>query len=115
MVKLASTRSGRTASPRNLNNTLARDAARALWVDRWVSYPRAERILSRLDDLMYLPARVRMQHVLIHGSSGSGKSMVIEKFIRSHSLEEDRKDVARPIVSVQTPPLPTRRRFFSER
>ena len=97
---------------------MARSAAIAgiepLWVDRWVSYPRAERILSRLDELMYLPARVRMQNVLIHGNSGAGKSMIIEKFIRSHSLEMDREDASRPIVSMQMPPLPTLRSFFSE-
>ena len=93
---------------------LTRDAARALWVDRWVSYPRAERILSRLDDLLYLPARVRMQNVLIHGTSGAGKSMIIEKFIRNHPLEADREDAVRPIVSMQMPPLPTLRSFFSE-
>jgi Cdc6-like AAA superfamily ATPase len=63
---------------------------------------------------MYLPARVRMQNVLIHGNSGAGKSMIIEKFIRSHSLEMDREDAARPIVSMQMPPLPTLRSFFSE-
>jgi Cdc6-like AAA superfamily ATPase len=114
MGKLAHAKSGRAASSRNLTNTLAREAARALWVDRWVSYPRAERILSRLDDLLYLPARVRMQNVLIHGTSGAGKSMVIEKFIRNHPLEADREDATRPIVSMQMPPLPTLRSFFSE-
>jgi hypothetical protein len=113
MVKLAHPRSG-TPSSRHLPNTLVRDATRALWVDRWVSYPRAERILSRLDELMYLPARVRMQNVLIHGNSGAGKSMIIEKFIRSHSLEMDGEDASRPIVSMQMPPLPTLRSFFSE-
>jgi hypothetical protein len=66
MGKLAHAKSGQAASSRNLTNMLAREAARALWIDRWVSYPRAERILSRLDDLLYLPARVRMQNVLIH-------------------------------------------------
>ena len=71
-------------------------------------------ILSRLDELMYLPPRVRMQNVLIHGNSGAGKSMIIEKFVRSHSLEVDREDAARPIVSMQMPPLPTLRSFFSE-
>ena len=113
MVKLAHPKSAASSS-RHPPKTLVRDAARALWVDRWVSYPRAERILSRLDDLMYLPARVRMQNVLIHGNSGAGKSMIIEKFIRSHSLELDREDAARPIVSMQMPPLPTLRSFFSE-
>jgi hypothetical protein len=113
MVRLAHMKS-KAHSSRHLASTLVRDAARALWVDRWVSYPRAERILSRLDDLMYLPPRVRMQNVLIHGNSGAGKSMIIEKFIRSHSLELDREDAARPMVSMQMPPLPTLRSFFSE-
>jgi Cdc6-like AAA superfamily ATPase len=113
MVKLAHPKSAAPSS-RHLPNPLVRDAARALWVDRWVSYPRADRILSRLDDLMHLPARVRMQNVLIHGNSGAGKSMIIEKFIRTHSLEVDREDAARPIVSIQMPPLPTLRSFFSE-
>src|SRR5665213_37229 len=113
MVKLAHPKSAAPSS-RHLPNTLVRDATRALWVERWVSYPRAERILSRLGDLMYLPARVRMQNVLIHGNSGAGKSMIIEKFIRSHSIEVDREDAARPIVSMQMPPLPTLRSFFSE-
>jgi hypothetical protein len=113
MVKLAHPKSVAPSS-RHLPNTLVRDATRALWVDRWVSYPRADRILSRLDDLMYLPPRVRMQNVLIHGNSGAGKSMIIEKFTRSHSLEVDREDAARPIVSMQMPPLPTLRSFFSE-
>src|ERR1700730_10243568 len=115
MVKLTHTKSSRGTSSRSLANMLTRDAARALWVDRWVSYPRAERILSRLDDLLYLPARVRMQNVLIHGTSGAGKSMIIEKFIRNHPLEADREDAVRPIVSVQMPPLPTLRSFFGER
>jgi Bacterial TniB protein len=114
MGKLAHAKSGRAASSQNLTNTLAREAALALWVDRWLSYPRAERILSRLDDLLYLPARVRMQNVLIHGTSGAGKSMIIEKFIRSHPLEVDREDATRPIVSLQMPPPPTLRSFFSE-
>jgi hypothetical protein len=113
MVKLAHPKSA-SPSSRHLPNTLVRDATRALWVDRWVSYPRADRISSRLDDLMYLPARVRMQNVLIHSNSGAGKSMIIEKFVRSHSLEVDREDAARPIVSMQMPPLPTLRGFFSE-
>jgi hypothetical protein len=114
MVKLASATARRSTLSRTPAHTLLREAARALWVDRWVSYPRAERILSRLDDLLYLPARVRMQNVLIHGTGGAGKSMIIEKFIRNHRSVSDRPEETRPIVSMQMPPLPTLRSFFSE-
>jgi hypothetical protein len=40
--------------------------------------------------------------------------MIIEKFIRIHPLEADRGDATRPIVSMQMPPLPTLRSFYSE-
>jgi hypothetical protein len=70
MVKLAPTKSPGSRSHRRGIDSRAHDAARSLWTDRWVSYPRAEAILSRLDDLLFLPPRVRMQNVLIHGVSG---------------------------------------------
>jgi len=78
MVKLAPKRSPPSRPRQRRPDARANDAARALWTDRWVSYPRAESILSRLDDLLFLPARVRMQNVLIHGVSGAGKSMIVE-------------------------------------
>jgi Cdc6-like AAA superfamily ATPase len=55
-----------------------------------------------------------MQNMLIHGASGAGKSMIIEKFIRSHRTDSDRPEETRPIVSMQMPALPTLRSFFSE-
>lgn len=114
MVKLASKRlpSNRPRQPRKAFR--AKDAARALWTDRWVSYPKADSILSRLDDLLFLPARVRMQNMLIHGVSGAGKSMIIEKFMRDHPLESGLGTSQRAIVSMQMPPMPTMRSFFSE-
>jgi hypothetical protein len=114
MVKLAPKKRTPSHAARTPANTLTREAGRELWTDRWVSYPKAEQILSRLDDLLFLPARVRMPNVLIHGASGAGKSMIIEKFTRDHPTESDRQDATRPIVVMQMPPLPTLRSFFSE-
>lgn len=73
MVKLGTPRD---TSPRRTKCPPPADGAltRELWADRWVSYPRADRILRRPDDLLILPARVRMQNVLIHGASGAGKA-----------------------------------------
>jgi Bacterial TniB protein len=55
-----------------------------------------------------------MQNVLIHGVSGAGKSMIIEKFIRDHPLECGLETSLRPIVSMQMPPMPRMRSFFAE-
>lgn len=114
MVKLAPKRSPNSRPRQRRPDARAEDAARALWTDRWVSYPRADSILSRLDDLLFLPARVRMQNVLIHGVSGAGKSMIIEKFLRDHPVEAGLETSLRAIVSMQMPPMPTMRSFFSE-
>jgi hypothetical protein len=110
MVKLASKKPSEPRPRRHREDV----CAHALWTDRWVSYPRAEAILSRLDDLLFLPPRVRMQNVLIHGVSGAGKSMIIEKFIRDHPLEYGLGTSLRAIVAMQMPPMPTMRSFFAE-
>ena len=114
MVKLALKRPSDSRPRRRRTDFCVQDAARALWTDRWVSYPRAEAILSRLDDLLFLPPRVRLQNVLIHGVSGAGKSMIIEKFVRDHPLEFGLDTSLRAIVSMQMPPMPTMRSFFAE-
>jgi hypothetical protein len=113
MVKLAS-RTARRGQSVPLSAERSRETARDLWTARWVNYPRAEQILSRLDELLDLPPRVRMQNVLIHGMSGAGKSMVIEKFGRSHPTQIDSHGPKRSIVVMQMPPLPTVRSFYSE-
>jgi hypothetical protein len=64
--------------------------------------------------LLALPVRVRMQNMLIHGASGAGKSMLIEKFVRDHPADPDADRPWQPILSMQMPAMPTVRSFFSE-
>jgi Bacterial TniB protein len=88
--------------------------AHNLWADRWISYPRAEVILHRMAELLELPVRVRMQNLLIHGASGAGKSMLIQKFVRDHPADSDADRPWSPVLSIQMPPMPTVRSFFAE-
>jgi hypothetical protein len=90
------------------------DAARYLWTDRWVGYPRADRILTRLEDFLTLPPRIRMPNMLIHGASGVGKSMVLAKFLRDHQVRPDERRQAGDIVAFQMPPMPSLRSFFAQ-
>jgi len=86
-----------------------------LWIDRWVSYPRAVRVLQRMAELLALPARVRMPNMLVHGPSGVGKSMIIAKFLRDQPQGITRSGQARtPVVALQMPAMPTLRSFFSQ-
>ena len=89
---------------------------RRIRTDRWITYTRAETALSSIEDLLSFPKRTRMPNLLIVGPTNNGKTMIVEKFRRSHppteaNLTED--GIARvPVLKVQMPPGPDERRFF---
>lgn len=82
--------------------------------DRWIEYPRARAALARLDDLLLFPKRARMPNLLIFGASGMGKTMIIEKFVRTHPPVFDAVSGIRrrPIIVVQMIPSPDEGRFY---
>ena len=86
----------------------------ALQRDRWVSYPASEAGLERLGELLETPARVRMPCVLIYGMSGTGKSMLLEKFQRDSAKKVGRPTGRRTIVAAQMPPVPQVRSLYAE-
>jgi len=82
--------------------------------DRWISYPRAEVALVKLETLMSFPERARMPNLLIVGESGMGKTMIIEKFTRDHpaSFDETTGRLHMPVVAVQMVSGPDESRFY---
>ena len=82
--------------------------------DRWVSYPAGEAGLERLAELLSTPARVRMPCLLLYGVSGTGKSMLIEKFQRDHATKNPSRTGRRTIIATQMPPVPVLRSLYAE-
>lgn len=82
--------------------------------DRWVSYPRAEAALAKLETLLAFPERARMPNLLIVGDSGMGKTMIIEKFTRDHaaSFDDTTGRLHMPVVAVQMVSGPDESRFY---
>ena len=82
--------------------------------DRWISYPRAEAALEKLETLMSFPERARMPNLLIVGDSGMGKTMIIEKFTRDHAscFDETSGRLHMPVVAVQMVSGPDESRFY---
>ena len=78
----------------------------ALQRDRWISYPAGDAGLLRLSELLATPARVRMPCLLLYGMSGTGKSMLLEKFLRDHATTSPGRTGPMAIVSTQMPPVP---------
>jgi len=89
---------------------------RRIRTDRWIAYSRAEEALSAMEELLTFPQRTRMPNLLLVGPTNNGKTMIIEKFRRSHpptAASTTPEGVARiPIVKIQMPPGPDERRFF---
>ena len=94
------------------------DAERIHWLrqERWIQYPRAERILERLMDLVDYPPRDRMPCLVLYGATGMGKTRIIQKFLRDNRTHFDKKlgRTRLPVVSIQMPPSPSERDLYEE-
>lgn len=90
----------------------ADERIRHVRADRWIGYPRALAALDRLETLFAWPSRQRMPNLLLIGPTNNGKSMLIEKFRRSHPSRvlPDREDL--PVLCAQVPPEPSVSRFY---
>ncbi len=95
------------------------DARRIAYLaeDRWIDYPRAREALQELERLLHSPERTRMPGLLIHGESNIGKSMIIQKFLRTHPSGEFNARTGLlqvDILAVEMPPAPQERRFYGQ-
>jgi hypothetical protein len=87
--------------------------------ERWITYARAEGALLQLDDLLTFPKRTRMPNLLLVGPTNNGKTMILERFRRSHpptaasATEHGAANV--PVLTVQMPAAPDESRFFVAR
>lgn len=85
--------------------------------DRWIDYPRAREALQELERLLNTPERTRMPGLLINGESNIGKSMIIEKFLRTHPSGEFNAQTGLlqvDILAVEMPPAPQERRLYGQ-
>ncbi|GGK97637.1 transposition protein TniB [Planomonospora parontospora subsp. parontospora] len=91
----------------------AAERLRYVRADRWIGYTRATQALERLEELLALPARQRTPNLLLIGATNNGKSMIIEKFRRSHPViaHRDREEIV--VLVVQMPSDPHVGRFYT--
>lgn len=81
---------------------------------KWIGYPVAKRALNRLEELIALPQSHRMPNLIICGPTNNGKTMIVERFLKSHPANDapelDASNI--PVLSVQMPISPEPRRFY---
>ena len=87
-----------------------------LRIDRWIDYPRAAHVQHIFDDMLETPQRNRMPCLLLHGDSGMGKTMLIDKFQLAHPPEYDRRTGIEhhSVISMEMPAVPSQRRFYAQ-
>jgi hypothetical protein len=81
----------------------------------WIGYPAAQAAMARLDHILAQPPVLRPPNILIVGPTNNGKSMIAERFRRSHSPTKsaDSEHQNMPVVAMQMPSNATTRRFYA--
>ncbi|ACO03729.1 MAG TPA: AAA family ATPase [Persephonella sp.] len=74
--------------------------------EKFVYYPKAKRIIEKLNNLMNEPPRSRMPNLLLVGESNNGKTSIIKKFHDLNPPIEEIEAAQIPVVMVQAPPRP---------
>lgn len=81
--------------------------------DRWIGYPLALDTLEKLKALQAWPRKQRMPNLLLIGPTNNGKSMIVEKFRRTHPPESTADHEHIPVLAVQMPSEPSVMRFYA--
>jgi len=84
----------------------------------WISYTRAERMISLFQDYMKMPKRARMKNLLVIGDSNMGKTTILERFIRMNpSVEyQDEHGIYHPrvpVVMIQAPTIADEKNLYA--
>jgi len=91
---------------------------RIAWIrrERWIEYSRGVRALERLADLLSHPPRDRMPCLLLHGTTGMGKTRILQKFLRSNPavFNETTGYTRLCVAAIQMPPHPNEMHLYEE-
>jgi hypothetical protein len=92
-----------------------------LYEPRWVSYERADSILSLLQELLNRPKKPRLENLLLVGESNNGKTTLISKFYKDNPYKilngQTATDlgakVVRPVLLCDAPSKPDEKALYA--
>lgn len=56
--------------------------------DKWIDYPEANKILTKIEDIYKAPKSIRSRGMLLYGDSNNGKTAILKRFYRKFSKDE---------------------------
>lgn len=87
-----------------------------LRIPRWLGYPRAKEIDTKLEWLFSHPRVTRMPNMLLIGRTNNGKTGLVNRFAARHLPSDNPggESIIAPVLLVQTPPKPTEAGLYTE-
>jgi len=87
----------------------------ALKAQPFVAYATAKRISARLEELLNSAKSHRPASMLISGPTNNGKTMLVNRFINLHPVDDDptADAITAKVLYVQMPPTPDPRQFYT--
>lgn len=103
-----------TLKTRELLELSDEERMQAIRSSRWVGYPRAQKLLAKMEELYYYPVSDRMPNLLIIGDTNNGKTMLVKRFCKMHPPEDnpEGESVIVPILYIDCPPKPEEGRLY---
>ncbi|MCI0143768.1 TniB family NTP-binding protein [Arthrobacter bambusae] len=98
---------------RELAKLPAEERLHRIRADRWIGYPKAMDAVERLGVLFRWPRKQRMPNLLLVGPTNNGKSMIVERFRRTHPSVTGPDGENIPVVCMQMPSEPSELRFYT--
>lgn len=93
-------------------------STRIAWIkkSRWIGYPRAQEVLSKLDDILHHPREARMPNMLLIGKSNNGKTRLIQNFVQRHPADDNPngEHIIAKVMYIQAPPVPSETALYYE-
>ncbi len=88
----------------------AHQRIRAIRSERWVSYPRVQKAIQLLEQILDHPRMTRIPSIAIFGDSGMGKTMLMQKFCADHppGVDADAGQHRTPVLALQMTIRPRR-------
>lgn len=92
------------------------DRLRYMRRPKWFGYAEADRILSRLEELLHHPPSHRMPGLQILGESNSGKTAIGLEFLERHPIDPNPEGeaIVVPVLRIDVPPNPDESRIYDE-
>ncbi|MEM5777936.1 MAG: TniB family NTP-binding protein [Candidatus Aenigmatarchaeota archaeon] len=89
-----------------IKNADDKERIRFIQKDKFVLYPKAVKILNKLEELVNYEDVIRPPSFLIVGEPNNGKTMLARYFYKKHEPYEDEEGVKTPVLFVQAPNKP---------